>query len=120
MEFIKKTFGGLSASCYRRHLFFGAIFMALYIALFYSMGDKRVFTYLLLIGNTFLYPYSRFVYESIVGFIFGDNIFFVNAVYLLVAKFMTMLICWSFAVFIAPFGLIYLYFYHTKNKTFDE
>ncbi|UEB48715.1 hypothetical protein [Campylobacter rectus] len=34
MEFIKKTFGGLSASYYRRHLFFGAIFMALYIALF--------------------------------------------------------------------------------------
>ncbi len=120
MEFIKKTFGGLSASCYRRHLFFGAIFMALYIVLFYSMGDKRVFTYLLLIGNTFLYPYSRFVYESIVGFIFGDNVFFVNAVYLLVAKFMTMLICWSFAVFIAPLGLIYLYFYHTKNKAFDE
>lgn len=120
MSFIKKTFGGLSASYYLRHLFFGAIFTTLYVILFYSMGDKRVLTYIVLVGNTFLYPYSRFVYESIVGFIFGKNVFFVNVIFLLVAKFMTMLICWSFAVFIAPVGILYLYFYHTKNKTFDE
>ena len=81
MSFIKKTFGGLSASYYLRHLFFGAIFTTLYVILFYSMGDKRVLTYIVLAGNTFLYPYSRFVYESIVGFIFGKNVFFVNAIF---------------------------------------
>ncbi|WP_244263912.1 hypothetical protein [Campylobacter showae] len=34
MSFIKKTFGGLSASYYLRHLFFGAIFTTLYVILF--------------------------------------------------------------------------------------
>ena len=78
MSFIKKTFGGLSASYYLRHLFFGAIFTALFIALMYSGGDKRIFSYIIFIANTFLYPYSRFVYESVADFVFGDNVFFVK------------------------------------------
>ncbi|MNR50910.1 hypothetical protein D3C85_1704980 [compost metagenome] len=63
---------------------------------------------------TLLYPYSRFVYERIVGFIMGDNVFFVNAFFMLFAKAFTMLICWTCAIFIAPVGLAYLYFYHRK------
>ena len=120
MSFIKKTFGGLSSPYYLRHLFFGAIFTASFIALMYNGGDKRIFSYLIFIANTFLYPYSRFVYENVAGFIFGDNVFFVNALFLLAVKFITMLLCYGFAFIIAPLGLLYLYFYHTKNKTFDE
>ncbi len=64
--------------------------------------------------STILYPYSRFVYESIVGFIMGQNVFFVNAIFMLTVKFMTMTICWAFSIFIAPAGLAYLYFHHSK------
>lgn len=120
MSFIKKTFGGFSSPYYLRQLFFGAIFMALFIALMYNGGDKRIFSYPIFIANTFLYPYSRFVYKSVADFIFGDNVFFVNALFLLATKFITMLLCYGFAFIIAPLGLLYLYFYHTKNKTFDE
>lgn len=69
----------------------------------------------LLVVNTLLYPYSRFVYESIMDFIVGDNLFVINAVLMLITKFLTMLLCWSFAVFIAPVGLVYLYFHHSKD-----
>ena len=58
MSFIKKTFGGLSASYYLRHLFFGAIFTTLYVILFYSMGDKRVLTYIVLVGHLFISIFS--------------------------------------------------------------
>lgn len=116
MSFIKKTFGGLSSPYYLRQLFFGVIFTALFIALMYNGGDKRIFSYIIFIANTFLYPYSRFVYESIADFIFGDNVFFVNALFLLAAKFITMLLCYGFAFIIAPLGLLYLYFYHTKKQ----
>lgn len=61
-----------------------------------------------------LYPYSRFVYESVVGFIMGDNVFFTSAVLMLLIKYLTMSLCWVFAIFIAPIGLAYLYFHHTK------
>ena len=71
---------------------------------------------LILIVNTLLYPYSRFVYEGIVRFIMGDNVFYVNAFLMLFVKYITMGLCFSFAIVIAPIGLAYLYFYHSKQE----
>ena len=119
-KIIQKTFGGLSMSYYLRHLFFGAIMAVFYIYMFYNLGRASILVALVFVVNALIYPYSRFVYESIVDFIFGNNVFFVNALFLLATKIITMLICFSFAIFIAPIGLIYLYYYHSKNKTFDE
>jgi hypothetical protein len=68
-----------------------------------------------MVVSAFLYPYSRFIYESIVDFILGSNTFFVNAILVLFFKFLTMALCFSFAIFIAPIGLAYLYFYHSKK-----
>lgn len=67
--------------------------------------------------NTVLYPYARFVYESIVGFIIGENVFFVNAIFMMFVKVSTMAMCWAAAIFIAPIGLAYLYYHHSKNET---
>ena len=64
----------------------------------------------------FLYPYSRFVYESVVGYLMGNNVFFVNAFLMLITKLFTMLLCWFLSIFIAPVGLLYLYFYHSKQE----
>lgn len=66
--------------------------------------------------STLLYPYSRFVYESIVRFIMGENVFFVNAIFMLITKFITMLMCWGVAIFVAPIGLAYLYYHHSKAE----
>lgn len=71
---------------------------------------------LTLIINTVLYPYSRFAYESIVDFVIGNNMFFVNAIFMIFTKIITMLLCFGLAIFIAPLGLIYLYFYHSRNS----
>lgn len=72
--------------------------------------------YLFFLVSTFLYPYSRFVYESIVGFIMGENIFFVNAIAMMMAKIFTMVVCWAAAIIISPIGLLYLYIHHSKNE----
>jgi hypothetical protein len=62
-----------------------------------------------------LYPYSRFVCESVIDFIVGDNVFWVNAFMILTVKFVTIALCWSLAIFIAPVGLACLYFYHSRQ-----
>lgn len=114
---IAKTFGGLSTAYYLRQLFFGLLFPLLFIALC-NAGSRPLAVplsaYVLLAVNTLLYPYSRFVYESVVSFIMGDNVFFVSAFSLLIVKFMTMAICWVAAIFIAPIGLLYLYIHHSR------
>jgi hypothetical protein len=113
---IAKTFGGLSKPYYFRQFFFGLLFLAL-ITFMSSRSPQglRFDVVLLLAINTLLYPCSRFVYESIVGFITGDNLFLVNAFLMMFVKLMTMAICWAGAIFIAPVGLAYLYYHHSKN-----
>lgn len=115
----QKTLGGLSKEYYTRQFLFGLIFPAL--ILFVKMqADMPGFSLILMmLINTALYPYSRFVYESIVGFIMGNNVFIANAVMLLVAKLFTMALCWGAAIFIAPVGLAYLYYHHSKNEAQD-
>ena len=116
-HFIATTFGGLSLRYFLRQLFFGIGMSALIVfAITQGDGQVRMDQLLLLTVNALLYPYSRFIYEQAVGFLLGDNVFFVNAVMLLVVKIFTMTLCWSFAIFIAPLGLAYLFFYHRRTQ----
>lgn len=112
---IRKTFGGLSLQYYIRQLFFGSLFLALIFST-RALGDGNIDWGVasIFIISTFLYPYSRFVYESIIGYIVGDNVFYINAILMMMVKLFTMAVCWSFSIFIAPVGLAYLYYYHSK------
>jgi hypothetical protein len=118
-QVIAKTFGGLTKQYYIRQFIFGLIFPAIFIFSF-SQSSQQVTIPLSSIGlfivSSLLYPYSRFVYESVVNFIMGGNVFWVNAIMLIIVKFITMALCWSFAIFIAPIGLVYLYFHHSKQE----
>ncbi|MGB3622337.1 MAG: hypothetical protein WBA20_13390 [Ketobacter sp.] len=113
----KKTFGGLSAQYYFRQFIFGLAMSAFVIYMRMhgkSGGLPGLNMWLMVVVSTLLYPYSRFVYESITSFILGKNVFWVNGVMLIFIKFMTMVLCWGFAIFIAPVGLAYLYYHHSK------
>jgi hypothetical protein len=114
---IQKTIGGLSFQYYFRQFLFGSLFCIFYLYLFSQGWQKvpQISLLILAILNTLLYPYSRFVYESIVNFILGNNVFWGNAIVILAFKIFTMLLCWSFAIFVAPIGFIYLYFHHSKK-----
>ncbi|WP_118795364.1 hypothetical protein [Haemophilus haemolyticus] len=122
MSFLSKTLGGLSKAYYTRQFLFGLIFFIFIVAISYN-GYNHTGKISILVTNVILgliclllYPYSRFVYESIIEYILGDNVFFVNAPLMLVTKLITMAICFIFSIFIAPIGLIYLYFYHSKQE----
>jgi hypothetical protein len=113
-----KTFGGLSPAYYFRQFFFGFVIGAVVIYLATrSPHSVPISTVALLVVNTLLYPYARFVYESIMNFILGQNTFYLNAIVLLFFKLLTMALCWSFAIFIAPVGLAYLYLHHSKAES---
>lgn len=116
-QVITSTLGGLSAQYYFRHFVFGLIFPILFIVASNSGNEAHgvsIGMYLLIAVNTLLYPYARFVYEGVVGFVMGGNVFFVNAVLMLSVKAMTMAACWGGAILIAPMGFAYLFYYHSK------
>jgi len=120
-DFFSKTLGGLTNEYYFRQFVFGLIIT---IAMTYTIpqGDflklkiKDILFYIIFFTiNTFLYPYSRYVYESIIDFVIGNNEFFVDSKIFMVIKILTMFLCWMFAIFIAPLGLLYLYYVNNKK-----
>jgi len=82
-----------------------------------SQADMHDFTQMAIfaIVSTLLYPYSRFAYEEIVGFLLGRNLFLINSIIYLLAKVMTMIICWALAIFIFPLGLLFIYYYQKQK-----
>jgi len=114
---ILKTLGGLSKQYYFRQLFFGLAIGAFSFFTFSQNGlSMPSFILFLTVINTLLYPYSRFAYESSVGFVMGENVFFVNSLLMLATKAITMVMCWGFAIFVAPFAFTYLYYKHSKAE----
>ncbi len=112
---IGRSFGGLSRRYYFRHLIFGLL-IATAIFWMKSVGHTPSPILVAWLGiNTLLYPYARFVWESIVGFIFGDNVFIVPIIILLPVKLAMMMVCWQMAVLIAPLGLAWLYWHHSRE-----
>jgi hypothetical protein len=112
---LAKTFGGLTPAYYFRQFVFGLCFAAFFI--FFASRAPHAMSLgmaAVLVANTLLYPYARFVYEGVINFVLGENTFIVNAFFMLFVKLFTMLACWTFAIFMAPVGLIYLYVHHSR------
>ncbi|EGQ7766881.1 hypothetical protein HJ171_10055 [Vibrio parahaemolyticus] len=117
-EFVKCTFGGLKTSYLVRQYIFGALIAAVFFSAATKNGqDLSIATIAVFTVNTLLYPYSRFVYERIVEFVMGNNVFFVNAVLMLTVKAFTMVLCWAAAIFVAPLGLAYIYYHQLKTQS---
>lgn len=78
--------------------------------------------YILLTITTLLYPYSRWVYETVLGFILGRNLFIAPLDTFFLLKLFTMAMCFALAIWIAPIGLIAIYIYNTmqENKNSKE
>ncbi|MFC0694201.1 hypothetical protein [Paraburkholderia humisilvae] len=107
---IRQSFGSVTAGYYIRHLVFGAMFPVLLLVMSSGAAQMSVGLHVAMIVNTFLYPYARFFYERVVGFVIGVNEFIVGALFAMFMKVLTMTFCWSAAVVLAPIGLLYLGF----------
>lgn len=113
---IRKTFGGLSREYYLRQMFFGCIIAAFAYWLKTAVHGPTLPIVALIALNTLLYPYARFVWESFVNFITGGNAFILPSLVFLFVKAITMLACWQMAPLIAPIGLAWLYWHHSKQE----
>lgn len=114
---LSRTLGGLSPQYYFRQLFFAVLVATAIFWLAHNSSQTFPWNFLLFaLVSTLLYPYSRFVFESVVGFIQGDNVIFGSLPFMLVVKSATIVFCWLFALFVAPIGLLYLYYRHSRKE----
>ena len=105
-KIVSKTLGGLSPQYYFRHFIFVLLFAGFFAwTLTQSKNPIEVGAIAFGVINTIFYPYSRFVYESIMDFIMGDNTFFLNALLMLVVKFFYYVFMLELCNFHCSFGL---------------
>jgi len=120
---LAKTLGGLSSAYYFRQFVFGMVLFALMLALGSKFGEDwgaiPPSTLTFFVVCTVLYPYARFVYDSVVDFVMGNNIIIMPLPVMLMGKLFGILLCFMFALFIAPVGLAWLYWHHSRAPRQD-
>jgi hypothetical protein len=115
-KIFSKTFLGLSKRFLIRQYFFSILIAIIFFQVQKLHDAIHDGLYGMLVGiNTLLYPYSRFVYEGLMDFLIGNNEFTISGIIFLFFKLITITLCWIFAIIIAPIGLLFLYYYNSRN-----
>ena len=115
MEKFKNIFRALNTSWLLRHYAYVIMpFIAFYLFDINSFsGGQLVF---LTICSAF-YPFAMYVYESIVNFFVGENLFILPLKFVIIWKVVRFVIIWLFSIPIGLIGLIYLYYKVNKGQS---
>lgn len=113
MNGLKRALGGLNRGWMVRAWVIAAVFYGLMI--FISLqGEKPLAERAAVMGYfglcTLLFPLSKLVWDQLKGFVLGDSFLILPVIFLWPAKLVVNLFLFAFAVFVAPFGLAYLWF----------
>lgn len=90
-----------------RNLVIGLIFFSIIYFIFYPKtggGSGASKLLILITANLICYPFAKAVYDKLAGFLMGDNIYIVNVVISLIIRWFI----YMFAIFIAPFYLLFI------------
>jgi len=115
---LAKTLGGLSRAYYFRQFVFGMAVCAFVLAMASKFGEDwgrvplSMLTFYVVCAG--LYPYARFVYDSVVDFIMGNTVIAMPLPVMLMVKLFGMLLCFVAAPVIAPVGLAWLYWHNSR------
>ncbi|OQK43462.1 hypothetical protein CRN46_22085 [Vibrio vulnificus] len=108
---VLSAFRGLDKSYLVKQYFIGILVCVIYAFIVRKYGQGLgLYSLVAFSVNTLLYPYSRFLFESLVKFIFGNTRFDKGSGMLVMLKLLSIVFCWSSALFVAPFGLLYIHF----------
>ncbi|SSS46530.1 Uncharacterised protein [Acinetobacter baumannii] len=120
VNILTNSFGGLESRYHLRNLVFGAIFglcaWLLIDALESGAANPKplsviVTIKILIILNSLLYPYAKYFYDYLWGFLLGDRVYAyslnpITIFFVLIMRYF----CWCFAIVLAPIALLILYF----------
>ncbi len=120
MNASKIIFNGFNPRYIIRSYIISAIFLALSLTI--TLENSRNYTETSIILIYFilcaiLFPFSKLVWDELKALALGDGFLILPIIFLYPAKFFINLVLWNLALFIAPFGMGYLWF---KTKAFGR
>ncbi len=115
MVFLKRIFGAVQPSYLIRAYAIGVVFFGFFVFLAFSAATRNPASspygmVALMLANLLFFPFSKLVFDEIKRVMMGDNILIVHIVVAMTAKLFINLLLFGLAIFIAPLGIIYLWF----------
>ncbi|NPD17480.1 hypothetical protein HOY34_20040 [Xinfangfangia sp. D13-10-4-6] len=113
MNSLKRIFAGVDTRYILRAYLIGAILLAIVVGGFLSRTDNvgraaAVLGYFTLC--TLLFPFAKLVWDQLKSLVLGETVLFLPIVFLYPAKMIVNVLLWGAAVFVAPFGIAYIWF----------
>ncbi|WP_318441790.1 hypothetical protein [Photobacterium leiognathi] len=119
-DLLRKTFGGLNMAYYLRHLLFGVLLGAFWFnGMWHSANPEKQYFLIAIPFMTLLYPYSRWLYETIVDFFTGGHDFIVAVPIFFACKLFTMMMCFYLSPIIAPVGLVFIFLVNRRQEKLE-
>lgn len=112
MNAFKRIFGALSGSHLVRSYLLGLMFLAAFCWLFFKTErpmSETVLTVAYFGLCTLVFPFAKLVWDELKLLVLGESIILMPALILYPLKLMVNAILWVFALFVAPFGLAYIW-----------
>lgn len=123
MTFLRRIFSGVQPSYLIRSYLIGLIFFALMFGMALSAETKNGMPIGLIAFatiSTLLFPFAKLVWDELRDLAFGNNVFFMNAIFLFMLKWFVNGFLWACAIFVAPVGILYLWFRTRQPKAVVE
>ncbi|WP_429933039.1 hypothetical protein [Agrobacterium vitis] len=113
MKFLQRIFSGVRPSYLIRSYLISLFFFGLMLSTVLNAETKTstpIGTIVFATSSAVLFPFAKLVWDELRDLAFGNNIIFMNAVFLFILKLFVNVLLWGGAVFIAPIGILYLWF----------
>ncbi|HEF9429177.1 TPA: hypothetical protein SBX43_000656 [Campylobacter coli] len=107
-----KVFSNVNLGWLIRHYIFGIIILSFF---YFALPTHDFYLFFTLIINLIFFPFACFVWEELKNMLLGDNVFIVNAIFLLLSKIIIKLILFMLAIPIGIIGFLILWFIINKK-----
>ncbi len=120
--FIRKMFDGIDTTYLFKSYFFAALVFSFFLfSIFYvSEGSNvSIFFLMFLALSFFLFPFATIAWDDLITTLMSGHVLILPLPIMLIWKLVKIFTLFMFAIFIAPLGIIYIYFakgHHRKMQ----
>lgn len=113
MQYIKILFSSLHPEFLIRNYVIGLFFSAFYGYVLYMMYQQNTDIFIMalfalyVVVSFILFPFSVLVWDECMRVMRGDSVFIITGM-MLIVKLIIKVILFGFAIYVAPFGILYL------------
>lgn len=109
-----KVFSAINLVWLIRHYIFAACIFSFF---YFTIPSSNNTSFFIMIGiNFLLFPFACFVWEELKKMLLGDNVFFINALFLIIAKIFIKFLLFMLALPIGIIGFLILWFIVNKQN----